>query len=247
MPAIALMFVFQLWVLLGISISPISVGQFLSLWTVYLDYIAVAVLTISVITTKQRLLRLIDAILLRSTFIALYGIYGYITKQNGVIDPTTRLFRTSSIFGDGAQTLAMFLSIIIPLAAYRAFTLRGSNAEDLSPDLALSDNALADFHARDYPLRPCELDHHSIIPALAQVEGCSHWRRRRNSVSRSVSRRGEQHSPLSEIFQFRYNDAQRADISVAGNARPFRPVTHRGTGSKLQMPCSSISALALAG
>ena len=30
LPAIALMFVFQLWVLTGISISPISVGQFLS-------------------------------------------------------------------------------------------------------------------------------------------------------------------------------------------------------------------------
>lgn len=125
MPALALLFVFLLWVLLEIGISPISVGQFISLWIVYLDYVAVGVLTIFVLTTKQRLLRVIDAMLLPSTFIALYGIYGYFTKQNGEVDPSTQLFRSASIFGTGAQTLAMFLSIVIPLAAYRAYTEGG--------------------------------------------------------------------------------------------------------------------------
>ena len=51
--------------------------------------------------------------------------HGYLTKQHGEVDPSTQLFRSASIFGTGAQTFAMFLSIVTPLAVYRTFTLQG--------------------------------------------------------------------------------------------------------------------------
>ena len=124
MPALAYLLVYLLWVFAGIGISPLGVGTFLTSWTIYLSYVAVGVLTINVITTRQRLIRLIDAILLLSVFIALYGIYGFFTKQNGNPDATTSLFRISSIF-DVAPTLALFLSVVAPLAFYRTLTLQG--------------------------------------------------------------------------------------------------------------------------
>src|SRR5205807_4605260 len=90
-----------------------------------LDFVAISILTIQVITTKQRLMRFIDIILVVSTFISLYGIYGYFTKQNGAVDTTVNIFRIASIFGSNAPTLALFLSLIIPLALYRAFIAYG--------------------------------------------------------------------------------------------------------------------------
>src|SRR6266568_3458401 len=124
MPALAYLLVYLLWVLASIGISPLSVGAFLTSWTIFLSYVAIGVLTINVITTRQRLIRLIDAILLVSAFVSLYGIYGYITKQSGNLDLTTSLFRISSIF-DVAPTLALFLSTVVPLAFYRTLILRG--------------------------------------------------------------------------------------------------------------------------
>jgi len=124
-PALAILFLYLLWVLLGIGISPKDPGSFLKGWTLALDCVAVGVLTINVLTTRQHLLRLIDAILLPATFDSLYGIYGYFTRQNGVVDPTTSLFRIFSITG-AAPALALFLSIVIPVAIYRASTLYGS-------------------------------------------------------------------------------------------------------------------------
>ena len=69
---------------------------------------------------------LVDVILLISTIISVYGIYGYITKQNGVPDTQiASLFRISSIFAQTPTALATFLSIVIPLAFYRAITMQG--------------------------------------------------------------------------------------------------------------------------
>jgi O-antigen ligase len=125
MPALVLLLAYEVWVFVGIGIAPIPVGTFLTLWTIALDSVAVGVLTICVLTTRRRMLGVIDAILLPSVFIALYGIYGYFTKQHGLVDSATSFFRISSIFGDTPPTLALFLSIIIPLSSYRTFTLQG--------------------------------------------------------------------------------------------------------------------------
>src|SRR5260370_40276358 len=86
------------------------------------DCVAGGVLTIHVLTTRQHLLKLIDALLILAAFVSLYGIYGYFTRQNGVVDPTTSLFRIYSIFS-AAPPFALFLSVVIPLAMYRMFTL----------------------------------------------------------------------------------------------------------------------------
>ncbi len=126
MPALISLFAFLVWVFASIGISSIGVGPFLTIWTLMLDYIAVSILVINVITTERRLLKLIDAILLVSAFIAVYGIYGYFTKQNGVADTQNPLlFRTSSVFSNTPTALAFFLSAIIPLTIYRTFLLRG--------------------------------------------------------------------------------------------------------------------------
>lgn len=124
MPALAFLLLYLLWVFVGIGISATGLGPFLTLWVTFLDYLALAVLTVNVLTTRRRLMGLIDAILFTSTCVALYGIYGYITRHNVVLDPTTRLLRITSVFG-AAPTLALFLSMAIPLALYRIYTLRG--------------------------------------------------------------------------------------------------------------------------
>lgn len=124
MQALPLLLCYVLWVLLSIGISPISMSDFVVAWTLRLTYVAIGVLTIYAITTRQRLLRLIDATLLVAIVIALYGIYGYFTRQNGIVDPQTGFFRIGSLFGT-PPTLAIFLSIIIPLALYRTLMLPG--------------------------------------------------------------------------------------------------------------------------
>ena len=124
MPALAFLLLYLLWVLVGIGISPAGTGSFLTEWTLMLDYVAVGVLTINVLTTRQHVLKLIDILLIPATFVSLYGIYGYFTGQNGTPDPTTSLFRIFSIFS-AAPALALFLSIVIPPAIYRASTLHG--------------------------------------------------------------------------------------------------------------------------
>ncbi len=126
-PALAVLFIYLLWVLVSaIANATIDIGTFLPQWLLLLDSIAVAILTINVLTTRRRMLRLIDTILIVTTFVSLYGIYGYITKQNGTPDDITpSLFRITSIFASTPTTLALFLSIIIPLALYRTFTLQG--------------------------------------------------------------------------------------------------------------------------
>jgi murein biosynthesis integral membrane protein MurJ len=125
MPSLAFLLIYLLWVLASIGISNLSLGTFLTSWLLLLDFVAVGVLVINVLTTRQRLMRFIDAILLLSTFISVYGIYGYITKQNGIPDPTNSLFRIGSIFGPAPTVLSFFLLIVIPLAIYRTLTLHG--------------------------------------------------------------------------------------------------------------------------
>ncbi len=126
LPALAFMFIYLLWVFAGIGVSPYSTGTFVTLWTELLNCVAIGILTINVITTRRRLSGLIDTILLLSTLIALYGIYGYITKQNGEPDAAgSSLYRIASIFTPVATSLALFLSLVIPLGFYRIFTLQG--------------------------------------------------------------------------------------------------------------------------
>ncbi|MFL5691995.1 MAG: lipid II flippase MurJ [Ktedonobacteraceae bacterium] len=126
LPALAFMFIYLLWVFASIGVSPLGAGTFLVLWTELLNCVAIGILTINVLTTRRRLLGLIDTILLLSTLVALYGIYGYITRQNGELDsPGSSLFRIASIFAPVATSLALFLSLVIPLGLYRTFTLQG--------------------------------------------------------------------------------------------------------------------------
>jgi O-antigen ligase len=123
MPALTLLGLFLLWVLAGIGVSPLDTGTFLTRWLISVDFLGVSVLVMNLLTTKRLLHRLIDAILLVTTFISAYGVYGFFTKQNGVADAAVPvLFRSGSIFGDVAPSLAFFLCIIIPLAIYRTLT-----------------------------------------------------------------------------------------------------------------------------
>jgi O-antigen ligase len=123
MPALAFLLLFCLWVFAGIVTSPLGIGEFLTTWIIYLDYVALGILTVNVLTTERRVMGLIDAILLAFAYVALYGIYGYFTRQNGATDPEVG-FRIFSIFGS-SPALGLFLSLGIPLALYRTLTLRG--------------------------------------------------------------------------------------------------------------------------
>ena len=125
MPILPFLFAYFIWVFASIGISAIGVGQFLTYWLVYLDYVAVGVLIINLLTTRKRFMGLIDSIMILSLFISFYGIYGFFTKQNGLYDTNiASLYRIGSVFA-APPTLAFFLSMIIPLALYRTITLQG--------------------------------------------------------------------------------------------------------------------------
>lgn len=125
MPILPFLFAYFMWVFASIGISEIGVGQFLTYWLVYLDYVAVGVLIINLLTTRERFMGLIDSIMILSLFISFYGIYGFFTKQNGLYDTNiASLYRIGSVFA-APPTLAFFLSMIIPLALYRTITLQG--------------------------------------------------------------------------------------------------------------------------
>ncbi|QBD78390.1 hypothetical protein EPA93_21260 [Ktedonosporobacter rubrisoli] len=125
MPTLPFLFAYVMWTLLGIGVSPDTTTQFLTIWTVYLAYVAVGVLVVNLVTTRKLLMGLIDAILVQSIFLSFFGIYGYFTKQYGLYDTDiSSLYRIGSVYG-APPTLAFFLSMVIPLAFYRTFTLRG--------------------------------------------------------------------------------------------------------------------------
>ncbi|MBV9229469.1 MAG: O-antigen ligase family protein [Chloroflexi bacterium] len=123
MPALACLFIYLLWAFAGIGISPIGVGAFLTHWTIFMAYVGIGILTINVITTRRYALGLIDVMLLMGLLVALYGIYGYFTRQNGISSPDVG-FRIISIF-KSSPSLALFLSLVIPLALYRALISQG--------------------------------------------------------------------------------------------------------------------------
>jgi putative peptidoglycan lipid II flippase len=124
MPALIFLLLYLIWVFASIGISTIGIGSFLTIWLLYFDCFVVAMLTIYVLSTQRRLHIIADIIISVATCVGLYGIYGYITKQHGMFDPATSLFRIYSIYS-AAPPLALFFSVIIPLAIYRALILRG--------------------------------------------------------------------------------------------------------------------------
>lgn len=123
LPALAILFLYFLWVLTGIQNSPLGTVEFWKMWLLSVDYGVIAILAIGIISTRHRLLLLVDAMLTVGTFIALYGIVGYLTHQHGDFDRDTGTFRILSVFA-AAPVLGLFLSLVIPLAIYRAFVAR---------------------------------------------------------------------------------------------------------------------------
>ncbi|WP_338252819.1 lipid II flippase MurJ [Dictyobacter halimunensis] len=124
LPALPFWLFYFIWILLSMGISPIPLSQFMTIWTTELDFFAVCVLVVLVIDSRQKMIGFIDAMIAPSIFIAIYGLYGFVTQQHGVVDPTTGFFRISSIFYDTPPTLGLYLSVLIPITIYRIFTMR---------------------------------------------------------------------------------------------------------------------------
>jgi O-antigen ligase len=124
LPALAVLCAYLIWVLLGMPSSPLATIDFLKAWALQLAGVGVAVVAINTLTSRKRLLGLVDATLVPGTAIALFGIYGYLTHRNGIVDPVTGDFRITSVFSD-APSLAIMLSLVLTLAIYRAFVSRG--------------------------------------------------------------------------------------------------------------------------
>lgn len=124
LPALGFLSAYLFWSALSIGISPLGLVPAMTAWVLRLDCLAVSLLALHVLNSKRRLMICIDVLLLLSVGIALYGIYGYFTKQNGIVDYSTSLFRIVSIFA-AAPPFALFLSLVIPVALYRTFTLQG--------------------------------------------------------------------------------------------------------------------------
>ncbi len=125
MPALAILLIYFIWILLSASISPMKPYDFTVTWSTLMDFVGASVLVILLVTNRKRMLNVIDLMIAPAIFIAFYGFFGFAVKLHGVIDPTTGLFRISSIFGDTPPTLGLYLSILIPVTIYRLFTLKG--------------------------------------------------------------------------------------------------------------------------
>lgn len=123
-PVLVLLLLFLLWILASLAVSPLGHETFLTLWLADVQYATVAVLALVVLKTRFRLLRLLDILLLFEALVVVYGIYNYLTGQGLIYDHFTALPRLVALFGS-APTLAMFLSVGIPLALYRVLTLQG--------------------------------------------------------------------------------------------------------------------------
>lgn len=123
-PGLVWMVLYLVWVLAGITLSPLDSRAFLTLWLTMLAYPAANVLVVALLTTRRRLLGLIDTLLITALLAALYGLYGFFTHQHGEMDPETHVFRITSLFTQ-ATTFALYLSLLIPLALYRCWCSRG--------------------------------------------------------------------------------------------------------------------------
>ncbi|MBE3560249.1 MAG: O-antigen ligase family protein, partial [Ktedonobacteraceae bacterium] len=126
MPTLAFLFVFLLWVLPSVGWSEIGIQQFMIQWPVYMSFVAVAVMVINLATTKRLLNGLIDAILVQSTFISLFGIFDWLPGQRttGFFDTNiSTLYRVGSVFS-APPTLAFFLTVVFPISLYRVVTVK---------------------------------------------------------------------------------------------------------------------------
>lgn len=124
-PGLIWQLLFLAWILPGISFSPLAPKDFLTLWLIMLAYPSVYVLATVFLITRQRLLILVDALLLTGLLTALYGLYGFFTHQHGETDSLTHVFRITSLFTQ-ATTFALYLSLLVPLALYRCCFSRGA-------------------------------------------------------------------------------------------------------------------------
>ena len=125
MPGLGFLFLYFIWILLSAGFSPITGYEFTVQWSTLMDFVGAAVLVIVLIDSRKKMLNIIDLMIAPAIFISIYGFYGFVAKVNGVVDPTTGLFRIASTFGDVPPTLGLYLSILIPVTIYRLFTLKG--------------------------------------------------------------------------------------------------------------------------
>ena len=124
-PGLFWMVSYLAWVLAGIGLSPLDTRAFLTFWLGMLAAMGTGLLTIAFITTRRRLMGLVDMLLATALLLALYAFYGYLTHQHGEVDMQTLMFRVTSIFTQ-ATTFALYLSLVLPLALFRCFSLRGA-------------------------------------------------------------------------------------------------------------------------
>lgn len=124
MPGLGWQALYLVWVLLGMRLSPLDTRAFWTLWLTMLAYPVISILTVTLLTTRRRLLGVIDLMLTTALLVALYGLYGFVTHQRGEVDPSTHVFRITSLFTQ-ATTFAFYLSVMIPLALYRCLFSQG--------------------------------------------------------------------------------------------------------------------------
>lgn len=126
MRALPFLFGLLFWIFLTVWFSPMpSAGEFFTYWSIIFDFFGVCVLVILIIDSQKRLLTFIDVVHIPAIFIALYGLWGYVTRSVGILDTSTGSFRITSIFTTSPPGLALYLSIILPLTVYRIWTLQG--------------------------------------------------------------------------------------------------------------------------
>ncbi|HKT37369.1 MAG TPA: murein biosynthesis integral membrane protein MurJ, partial [Ktedonobacterales bacterium] len=113
---------FLAWVILGVSLSPLSKSQFAIDVLGYLDYGFVLLLAVTELTTRQRFERFVTVLLCSSTFLSLLGIAQYLLRFGGYQEPGAALvYRVAGIYG-WSNSFGFYLCLVLPIAIYRLLT-----------------------------------------------------------------------------------------------------------------------------
>ena len=160
------------WMFASIGISAIGPGPFLTQWTIYLSFLAVAVLAINLLTTERRLIGVIDAILCSAVFVS-------IVWHRGVLHQTTWHARP---YGGISDFLGLWVISSARMVSFPYYSTGSLSRTDLARGQAhwqpagpwhIAGGARADVCAQRLYERLCQYPLHGVLHPLPKDED---WR-----------------------------------------------------------------------
>lgn len=139
---------FLIWMLTSV-IHPAGIAKLGAIEWTLTNYLALMVLTVAVLTTRERFDRFLSVLFTASTTISLIGIAEYILRFDGYQEPNGFWFyRVFGIFG-WMNSFAFYLDMVLPLVLYRLLTVPRERRRFWAGILAIHLLALAFTFSRE--------------------------------------------------------------------------------------------------